>query len=128
RVGEWGAQYLTSGHLGRPEQNAGLADIRERILYVWGIAIILVFVARGVRSLAERRHGLVRVTYPDGRSVRVPLGFSVLEASWRFNIAHACVCGGRGRCSTCRIRIVGDRGGLAEPSPREIAVLERAGY
>ncbi len=125
---EWRAQNLTTGQLGTPEQNAGLADIREKILYGWGLAIGLVLVARGVRSLAERRHGLVRITYPDGRSVRVPLGFSVLEASWRFNIAHACVCGGRGRCSTCRIRVIGDRSGLPEPSPREISVLERAGY
>jgi len=127
-VPEWRADNLTPGHLGTPEQNAGLADIRERILYGWGVAIVVVLLARGVRSLAERRHGLVRITYPDGRSVRVPLGFSVLEASWRYNIAHACVCGGRGRCSTCRIRIVGDRSGLPEPSPREISVLERAGY
>jgi adenylate cyclase len=127
-VPEWRADNLTPGHLGTPEQNAGLADIRERILYGWGVAIVVVLLARGVRSLAERRRGLVRITYPDGRSVRVPLGFSVLEASWRYNIAHACVCGGRGRCSTCRIRIVGDRSGLPEPSPREISVLERAGY
>jgi adenylate cyclase len=125
---EWRAANLTPGQLGTPEQNAGLADIREQILYGWGAAIVVVLLARGARSLAERRHGLIRITYPDGRSVRVPIGFSVLEASWRFNIAHACVCGGRGRCSTCRIRIVGDRSGLPEPSPREIAVLERAGY
>ena len=127
-VPEWRADNLSPGQLGTPEQNAGLADIREKILYGWGVAIVLVLLARGVRSLAERRHGLIRITYPDGRSVRVPLGFSVLEASWRFNIAHACVCGGRGRCSTCRIRIVGDHTGLPEASPREIAVLERAGY
>jgi adenylate cyclase len=125
---EWRAENLTPGQLGTPEQNAGLVDIREQILYGWGAAIVLVLLARVTRSLAERRHGLIRVTYPDGRSVRVPVGFSVLEASWRFNIAHACVCGGRGRCSTCRIRIVGDRSGLPEPAPREVSVLERAGY
>ena len=128
RLPGWRAENLTPGQLGTPEQNAGIVDIREEVLYGWGAAIVLVLLARGVRALAERRHGLIRVSYPDGRSVRVPLGFSVLEASWRFNIAHASVCGGRGRCSTCRIRIVGDRSGLPEPSPREISVLERAGY
>jgi adenylate cyclase len=127
-VPEWRADNLTPGQVGTPAQNDGIVHIRELILYGWGAAIVLVLLARGLRALAERRHGLVRITYPDGRSVRIPLGFSVLEASWRFSIPHACVCGGRGRCSTCRIRIVGDRGGLPEPSPREISVLERAGY
>src|SRR5262249_25513972 len=82
----------------------------------------------GFRAILERRRGVVRLTYPDGRTVRVPRGLSVLEASWRFNIPHASVCGGRGRCSTCRIRILGDRRALPPPSPTEHAVLERAGF
>jgi adenylate cyclase len=127
-VAEWRAENLTPGQIGTPEQSAALVEIREQILYAWVGAIVLVLVARSVRSLAERRRGIVRITYPDGRTVRVPVGLSVLEASWRFNVPHACVCGGRGRCSTCRIRIVGDRSELPEPSPRETAVLERAGY
>jgi hypothetical protein len=43
----------------------------------------------------------------DGRQVTVPPGFSVLEASWLLGVPHASVCGGRGRCSTCRVRVVG---------------------
>ena len=35
------------------------------------------------------------------------------------------VCGGRGRCSTCRIRILGDLAGLPAPSATEQAVRER---
>jgi adenylate cyclase len=35
------------------------------------------------------------------------------------------MCGGRGRCSTCRIRILGDPSGLPAPSATEQAVLER---
>ena len=54
----------------------------------------LVFAARGVRALRERRGGMITVTYPD-RQVRVPKGLSVLEASLRFNVPHASVCGGR---------------------------------
>jgi len=125
---EWRAENLNPGQLGTAEQNAGLADIRDEVLLGWAAAIVVVLLARGVRALAERRRGLVRISYPNGRTVRIPLGMSVLEASWRFNVPHACVCGGRGRCSTCRIRIVGDRAALPEPSPRETAVLERAGY
>jgi adenylate cyclase len=84
----------------------------------------LVFAARGVRSLLERRGGFVSVSYPD-RKVRVPKGLSVLEVSLRFKIPHASVCGGRARCSTCRVRVVSDRNKLPRPSGREMHVLAR---
>jgi len=42
-------------------------------------------------------------------------------------VPHASVCGGRARCSTCRIRVIGDSSGLPEPSPREAFVLARVG-
>ena len=38
--------------------------------------------------------------------VRVPKGHSILEASRVGDIPHYSVCGGRGRCSTCRIRVI----------------------
>src|SRR4029077_12171945 len=125
---EWRGGNLTPGQIGTPRQSAALVEIREQILYAWVGAIALVLVARSVRALVERRRGIVRISYPDGRTVRVPVGLSVLEASWRFSVQHACVCGGRGRCSTCLIRVVGDRSDLPAPSPREMAVLERAGF
>ena len=78
----------------------------------YGAAIGLVFAARGVRTLRERRRGMVTISYPN-RQVRVPKGMSVLEASLRFKIPHASVCGGRARCSTCRVRVVSDRSKLA---------------
>ncbi|HSP49166.1 MAG TPA: adenylate/guanylate cyclase domain-containing protein [Pseudolabrys sp.] len=89
-------------------------------------AIGLVFAARGVRTLRERRRGMFTVSYPD-RQVRVPKGLSVLEVSLRFNVPHASVCGGRARCSTCRIRVISDRGELPPPSRRESFVLMRVG-
>ena len=92
----------------------------------YAVAIVLVFAARGVRALRERREGMITVTYPD-RRVRVPQGLSVLEASLRFNVPHASVCGGRARCSTCRVRVVSDRRALPQPSGREAFVLARVG-
>jgi adenylate cyclase len=84
----------------------------------------LVFAARGARTLVERRRGLITVSYPE-RKVRVPRGLSVLETSLRFRIPHASVCGGRARCSTCRVRVVSDRSKLPRPSGREMHVLAR---
>ena len=57
----------------------------------------------------------------------MPKGFSVLEASLRHNVPHASVCGGKARCSTCRIRVVGDPAALPAPSAREAFVLDRVG-
>jgi adenylate cyclase len=52
---------------------------------------------------------------------------SVLEASLRYKVPHASVCGGRARCSTCRVRVVSDRFALPKPSGREVFVLKRVG-
>ena len=88
-----------------------------------GIALL----AKGARAINERRRGMVSLSYGNGRTVRVPKGLSVLEASLRNNVPHASVCGGRARCSTCRIRIIGDCSELPEPSQREAFVLGRVG-
>jgi len=58
--------------------------------------------------------------------VTVPIGFSVLEASRYAGLPHASVCGGRGRCSTCRVRILTAR---TQPPPDEAEsrVLRRLG-
>jgi adenylate cyclase len=111
---------------GTAAQRETLLTIRDNFLLAYAGMIALVFVARGIRRLRERSRGLVRLTYPD-KTVRVPRGLSVLEASLRFKLPHASVCGGKGRCSTCRIRIIGDRRGLPRPSGREAFVLERVG-
>jgi adenylate cyclase len=92
----------------------------------YAAAIALVFAARGVRTLRERRRGMFTVSYPS-RQVRVPKGMSVLEASLRFKVPHASVCGGRARCSTCRVRVVSDQSALPRPTGREAFVLARVG-
>ncbi|HEX2633929.1 MAG TPA: adenylate/guanylate cyclase domain-containing protein, partial [Bradyrhizobium sp.] len=87
----------------------------------------LVLVGRGARAMAERRGGMINLSYGNGRTVRVPKGLSVLEASLRNNVPHASICGGRARCSTCRIRVIGDTSSLPPPSQREAFVLNRVG-
>jgi len=79
-----------------------------------------------VRGAVQRRREHVRVTYPDNRRLSVPIGLSVLEVSRLAGIPHASVCGGRGRCSTCRVRI---RSAAPQPPPSdaEARVLGRLG-
>jgi adenylate cyclase len=51
----------------------------------------------------------------------------VLEASRFAGIPHASVCGGRGRCSTCRIRVKGHLSALPTASAAEQKLLQRVG-
>ncbi len=120
----WQTQHLVPQHVGTREQNAALALYRNAALVALAALFALIFLARGWRRLMEVREGLVALAYPK-RAVRVPRGLSVLEASLRYNIPHAHVCGGRGRCSTCRVRILGRHEELPPASAAERAVLER---
>lgn len=78
-----------------------------------------------LRALPGRSR--IRVRYPDGRVAAVSLGFSVLEASRAAGIPHVSVCGGRGRCSTCRVRIIQGLEGQPPPEAAELATLSRIG-
>ena len=54
-------------------------------------------------------------------------GTSVLEASRLARMPHASICGGRGRCSTCRIRVRSAPPGLPPADEAERRVLHRIG-
>ena len=79
---------------------------------------------RGVRAVLERRGARYTVTYPDGRRQTVPVGLSVLDASRMAGIPHASICGGRGRCTLCRVRLLGAYD-LPPPGPVELRLLRR---
>jgi adenylate cyclase len=124
---QWRADNLSPRQVGTPAEGAVLDDIVDYLLIGYLGLIGLVLLGKGVRALNERRGGMIRLSYGNGRTVRVPKGLSVLEASLRYNVPHASVCGGRARCSTCRIRVIGDCAALPEPSQREAFVLNRVG-
>src|SRR6185312_12676025 len=126
---------VAESRLPSPAQRLALGRVSRGVFWGHLGAIALVLAARGARERRRRRQGL-RVTYPDGREVVVPLGFTILEASRLAGIPHASVCGGRGRCSTCGVGVVplvpaagagpGDAAGVAdqrEGRERTIAVL-----
>src|SRR6266853_2307274 len=124
---EWRAENLSPRLVGTPAQQAVLDRIEDYFLIGYLGLLGSVLLARGVRAMAERRGGMITLSYGNGRTVRVPKGLSVLEASLRNNVPHASVCGGRARCSTCRIRVIGDCNSLPKPSEREAFVLNRVG-
>jgi adenylate cyclase len=103
---------------------AALARVRVGFLETYLAALVAVLTARGVRAVWQRRRS-VRIGYPGGRVVSVPPGFSVLEASRAAGIPHASVCGGRGRCSTCRVHVSRGLRDLPPPRDAEQRVLAR---
>ncbi|MCC8978247.1 adenylate/guanylate cyclase domain-containing protein [Bradyrhizobium acaciae] len=124
---DWRREELSVQKLGTAAQGTTLEKIADDLSIGYLALLGLVLLARGARALLERRGGMIALSYGNGRTLRVPKGLSVLEASLRYNVPHASVCGGRARCSTCRIRIIGDHAKLPEPSPREAFVLHRVG-
>jgi len=118
---------MIAHHALSPDALAHLDLIRDWMRGTVAGLILVVLALRLARRQWQRRRGTFRVTYPDGRRIEALIGTSVLEVSRMARIPHASVCGGRGRCSTCRIRVVAPAGALPEVSDDEMKVLHRVG-
>jgi adenylate cyclase len=93
--------------------------LRATFLVLLALAL-LVPIVRGVRRAAGSK---VEVTYRGGPIVRVPLGPTLLEISRMSAVPHASVCGGRARCSTCRVGVETGLARLTPPAGAEAATL-----
>ncbi|MDO8607668.1 MAG: adenylate/guanylate cyclase domain-containing protein [Phaeospirillum sp.] len=69
----------------------------------------------------------VILTRSCGSTIAMAEGASVLEALHRHGIAHASVCGGKARCTTCRVRVLSGQEALGPPGPLEVEALARIG-
>ncbi len=96
--------------------------------FLIGFAVLLIgtLAARGMRHWLARRRAIA-ITYPTGQQVVVQPGTTILEASRIAGIPHASVCGGRGRCSTCRVRVSEGLDRLPPAGDGERKVLDRVG-
>ena len=120
-------RVMAESRLPPPQGRAQLQEIEAMLFRSTWILLAATLLARGAREYVSRRRETIQLGYPEGKSAVVPLGWTVLEASRAAGIPHASVCGGRGRCSTCRIRVAGDPASLPPPSPQELRVLQRVG-
>jgi len=66
--------------------------------------LALILLARYLRVRKNTDEVIVR--YAAGRSATAPVGVSLLEISRFNNITHGSLCGGKGRCGTCQVRII----------------------
>ena len=102
-----------------------------RIVYAGlGIHVALLalpFAGRGVRRRLRRRERQAILTHASGRSVPIVSGANVLETLREHRIPHAAVCGGRARCTTCRILVTKGLDQLTAASGLEAKALARIG-
>jgi adenylate cyclase len=101
-----------------------VAELAVALQLAYLAAFAALIGARALRGWREGRRVRVRVDYRAGRSFVAPSGYSVLEASRAARVPHASVCGGRGRCSTCRVLVWR---GLETAPPAEAAELATLG-
>ena len=111
----------------RPAERPVINDIALGIRIALLGAIIGVLLARLGRRRRQRHQGVSRITYPGGRWIDIPRGLTVLDASQMLGVPHTSICGGKGRCSTCRIRVRASPEALPSPSAEEQRVLRRIG-
>ncbi|MBY5357121.1 adenylate/guanylate cyclase domain-containing protein [Rhizobium leguminosarum] len=115
---------VNTRYASNPEVHRQVAVIRAGLYGAFSASLLIVVVARARRKLKERLDQ-VAVNYPGGEVIRVPRGFSVLEASRLGGLPHYAVCGGKGQCSTCRVQIFGDYESLPAPDKMEQTTLKR---
>ncbi len=123
----WLAATLARVNALDAESLALVYRLESGFLAGFALLLALTFEARVLRAGWQRRRGIVTISYPEGRRVGVVAGTTILEASRGAGIPHASVCGGRGRCSTCRVRVAAGFDRLPPSSEAEHQVLARIG-
>ncbi|MEA3194989.1 MAG: adenylate cyclase, partial [Betaproteobacteria bacterium] len=104
------------------EDKARLAVWREGLMLGFWSLLAATLLARWLRT---RIGATYQLRLPSGRVVTAPVGRSILEALRDEGIPHASVCGGRARCTTCRVRIGEGFSRLSAPSALEAQALAR---
>ena len=100
--------------------------LRDGILIIYGGLLGITLLARAIRERVQK-DTRVSVKHISGRLLDGRPGQTLLEIIRNHSIPHASLCGGRGRCTTCRVRIDEGLAGLEKPSALEQFALDRIG-
>jgi len=104
------------------QDRALLAGWRSGLEWGFWIALAATLLARWLRT---RIGATYRVRHASGRVITAPVGRSILEAIRDEGLPHASVCGGRARCTTCRVRVSEGLAHLPPPGRLEAQALGR---
>jgi adenylate cyclase len=104
------------------QDHALMANWRSGLEYAFWTALGGTLLARWLRT---RIGATYRVQHASGRVITAPVGRSILEAIRDEGVPHASVCGGRARCTTCRVRVGEGLAHLPPPGRLEAQALAR---
>ena len=121
----WLAAKLAEARFPDAIAMAHLSGLQQGLFMLFFGLLAATLILRAFRLRWERRHGMVRLSYDNGLTIQFPSGRSILEASREAGIPHASICGGRGRCSTCRVRVIDGHERLPPASESELKVLAK---
>lgn len=121
------ADIKTMTHWPNDAASETLAGYRTLVRIEFGIVLAVVLGFIGIGMMVRRTGPRVTVTYSGGPTVNVAQGPTLLEISRQCGVPHASVCGGRARCSTCRVRIDEGANHIATPQFAEVVTLASIG-
>ncbi len=124
RIQGAGGLYVFYPEVGNmtPEDRARLVEWRGGLELAFWSLLAATLLARWLRF---RLGGTYELRHSSGRVISAPIGRSILEALRDEGVPHASVCGGRARCTTCRVRVTDGLAALAAPSAMEQQALAR---
>ncbi|MEX0349018.1 MAG: adenylate/guanylate cyclase domain-containing protein [Paracoccaceae bacterium] len=105
------------------QQLFAVKDLAQNIFWALLVLTGLVYITR---KLLRRRRS-VRVSYVDGPQITSERGLTLLEMSKANSIPHTALCGGKGRCTTCRVVIEDGADLLHPPNEAEERSLRAVG-
>jgi len=113
-----------------PEYIAFVNSAERMTFIILPVILVLVLLFRWLRTKKSSRKSVFSLKYRDldfSKNVQIPLfaNINLLDQLQMAEIPHASVCGGRGRCSTCRVRIDEGLDVLPPASGAEQRVLQR---
>jgi ferredoxin len=101
-----------------------MARLRDATQYIFAAVLIAVAGLLAWRHARRRPRRGAEITYSDGPTIYAVPGMTLLEASRSAGVPHASVCGGRARCSTCRVKIESGLEDLPQPNAAEAVALQ----
>ncbi len=106
-----------------PAEFASLAKQSDQLFWAVTAILLLCVAAYGVRRVWRPGRSL-KITYVDGPVVSCAPGQTILEISQGSGVPHTALCGGRGRCTTCRVIVEEGATDLPPPTDAEARALK----
>jgi adenylate cyclase len=121
------AEVKRLSHWPNPTDADTLAIYRLMVRVAFGTMLATAFAIFFWPAVRTRFWPEFFVTYIDGPTVKCARGPTLLEISRANGVPHASICGGRARCSTCRVRVDAGRETLPDPTFPEVVTLGSIG-